>query len=162
MIVKNNETILDLRTENSNLKSQLSEKYLNLNSEQKEDRFDCEKCEFYSKTQNDFEAHKLSLHEKTENFICTVCEFSSEKRYDLELHTSTKHSVNLDDKCDFKTEGQNHVENLKIFLMHLSTKHLSGKKLFKCSDILSTTRNSSKTRKPKNISIAPVTLVGTV
>ena len=111
MIVKHNETILDLRTENSNLKSQLSEKHLKLNSEQKEDRFDCEKCEFYSKTQNDLEAHKLSLHEKTEKFICTVCEFSSEKRFDLELHTSTKHPGNLDHRCDFKTEGENQVEN---------------------------------------------------
>ena len=123
--------MLDLRTQNSNLKSQLSEKYLNLNNEQKDDTFNCEKCEFYSKTQTDFEAHKLSLQEKTEKFICTVCEFSSEKRYDLELHTSTKHPVNLDHKCDFKTEGQNQVENLKIFLMHLSTKHLSGTKVFK-------------------------------
>ena len=86
------------------------------------------------------------MHEKTEKFLCSICEFSSMKRHDLELHTSTKHSVNLDDKCDFKTEGQNQVKDLKIFLMHLSTKHLSGTKVFKCSDFLSRTRNS------KNIS----------
>ena len=144
MIVKQNETILDLRTENSNLKSKLSE--------QKEDKFECEEYTFFSKTQNELEVHKLSMHEQTKNFVCSICEFSSMKRYDLELHTSTKHSVNLDDKCDFKTERQNLVENLKIFLMHLSTKHLSGRKVFKCSDFLSRTRNSTKTRKSKNIS----------
>ena len=50
MIVQKNETILDLRT---NLKSQLSEKHLNFNSEQKEEKFDCEECEFFFNTQND-------------------------------------------------------------------------------------------------------------
>ena len=50
------------------------------------DKFNCEKYKFFSRTQNDLEAHKLSMHEKTEKFVCSLCEFSSMKRYDLEFH----------------------------------------------------------------------------
>ena len=87
--------------------------------------------------------------------IVSICEFSSKKIHDLELHTITK----LDNKCNFKTEPS------RIFTY---LKHLSGTKVFKCSDFLCSTRNSTKTRKSKNIStwygcpMAPVTLLRTV
>ena len=68
--------------------------------------------------------------------IVSICEFSSKKIHDLELHTITK----LDNKCDFKTEPS------QIFTY---LKHLSGTKVFKCSDFLSRTRNSTKTRESK-------------
>ena len=56
-------------------------------------------------------AHQLSEHEKTENFACTKCEYNSKKEYDLKLHISTNHPVYPRNKCDFRTEGQNQVEN---------------------------------------------------
>ena len=95
-------------------------------------------------------AHKLSIHEK--NFVCTKCELDFKKEYDLKLHISTNHPVNRNDKCDFQAEGQGQVENLKAFLTHLSVKHLSGTKTFKCSDFVYTTRKSTKPRKSKNLS----------
>ena len=50
MIANQNEKILELKAENSNLKSNLDK----ISS--------CEECKFLSKTQNDLVAHRLSEH----------------------------------------------------------------------------------------------------
>ena len=52
MIANQNEKILELTAENSNLKSNWDK------------IFNSEECEFISKTQNDLVAHQLSEHEK--------------------------------------------------------------------------------------------------
>ena len=98
----------------------------------------CDKCEFQAET---------SAYEKTENFACTKCEFNSEKEYDLELHISTNHQLNYDRKCEFEAEGKDQVENLKKSLWHLSVEHFSGKKIFKCSDFLYTTKKVNQNKK---------------
>ena len=46
------------------------------------------------------------------------------KKYELEIHILTNHPVNPHNKCHFQTEGQNQVENLKTFLVHLGAVHL--------------------------------------
>ena len=101
MIANQNEKILELKAENSNLKSNLDK----ISS--------CEECKFISKMQNDLVAHQLSEHEKTENFACTKCEYNSKKENDLKLHISTNHPVYPSNKCVFQKEGNQIVKKNK-------------------------------------------------
>ena len=119
MIANQNEKILELKAENSNLKSNLDK----ISS--------CEECKFISKTQNDLVAHQLSEHEKTENFACTKCEYNSKKDNDLKLHISTNHPVYPSNKCVFQTEGNQIVKKNKD-TKNLTTSNIEDKKASSC------------------------------
>ena len=139
--------ILELKTENSDLKSQISKLHSNLKEQTKlietKDEiisnktikvskllrdFECEKCQFQAESLMEFNFHLSQKHptKSTKHLKCQKCDFKRNSENDMKIHKTSKHitSKKLEpdhkkscENCDFS--ASNHFD----LLLHNSMKH---------------------------------------